>query len=268
MQEFYDWFFRQEGRTPEGLFSWQHILSVTVGLLVFALAAIIFAHFFKGKAKRENAYIGVMALLIIGTQVAKYAWLFYESKPEDYLGTFWGNFPLYLCDMQLYMIPICFFARGRAKEICCDFIAIWGILMGVFGTYFAGNIYPGNCVISFFALNSLVNHAISLSAGLFIFLCGMNTMKRENIGIVIGILVAFMTVALVIDYVDNHNFMFFFRGDGTPFDFFKDLVKGNLFLYQAEIYVLQCGYMGLFYAVYYAIAGAVRQHKARLVESH
>lgn len=260
---FYDWFFRQEGRTPEGLFSWQHLLSVTIGLGIFAAAAIICAHFFKGKEKKQNGFIGVMALLIIATQVAKYAWLFYESSPEHYLDTFLGNFPLYLCDMQLYMIPICFFARGRFKNICCDFIAIWGILMGLFGTYLAGNIYPGNCVISFFALDSLVNHAVSLGTGLFIFLCGMNTMEKKNIPFTIGILVAFMTAALIIDYAADRNFMFFFRGDGTPFDFFKALVKDNLILYQMEIYILQCGYMGLFYLVYYLVKKAVTKHQLK-----
>ena len=163
--------------------------------------------------------------------------------------------------MQIYIIPLAFFTRGRIKNCFCDFIGIWGILMGVFGTYLAGNIYPVHCAISFGALNSLLNHAISFGTGIFVFLTGMNTMEKRNIPIVISFLVFFMTAALIIDYVDNHNFMFFFDGGGTPFDLFKTLVNGNLVLYQIEIYILQCGYMGLFYLCYYLIKKWVLKRK-------
>ena len=257
---FYQWFFLEEGRTPEGMFSFAHIASVTVTLALFALIAIFCSKKLK-TPKQRNAFLGIMGLFIVLVQIAKYIFLIHES--DD---TIWkvliGNAPLYLCDMQIYIIPIAFFTRGRAKNCCCDFIGIWGILMGVFGTYLAGNIYPVHSVISFAAINSLLNHAISLSAGLIVFLTGMNTMEKKNIPIVISILVVFMTAALIIDYVDNHNFMFFFDGGGTPFDLFKTLVNGNLPLYQLEIYILQCGYMGLFYLAYYLITKQISRKKA------
>ena len=79
--------------------------------------------------------------------------------------------------------------------------------------------------------------------------------------ITIGFLVFFMTAALIIDYVDNHNFMFFFHGDGTPLSFFKTLVQDNLILYQMEIYILQCGYMAGFYGIYYLVNNAIAKKK-------
>ena len=203
-----------------------------------------------------------MGLFIVLVQVDKYIFLIHQSSD-----TFWnvivGNLPLYLCDMQIYMIPIAFFAKGRFKNICFDFIGIWGILMGIFGTYLAGNIYPVHCVISFSAINSLLNHSISFSVGLFAFFAGLSTMEKKNIPFTIGILVGFMTIALIVDYVDNHNFMFFFDGGGTPFGLFKALVKDNLILYQIEIYILQTGYMGLFYLFYHLISKKVAQKQAQ-----
>ena len=164
--------------------------------------------------------------------------------------------------MQIFILPLAWLTRGRFKNICLDFISIWGILMGIFGTYLAGNIYPGNCAFSFFAIQSLLNHAISFGAGIFIFLTGMNTMEKRNIPFTILFLVVFMTAALIIDYVDNHNFMFFFHGDGTPFTFFDEHLSFGLKpIYQVWVYVLQIGYMALFYVIYYWIKKLIQKRK-------
>ena len=264
MTQFYNWYFLEQGRTPEGMFSWQHILSVTLTLALFGFLGIFVARRFKSH-KAQQIFTGIMGLLIVLVQIDKYIYLGHEST-DSFWNVLIGNFPLYLCDMQIYIIPLAFFAKGRLKNICYDFIAIWGILMGVFGTYLAGNIYPVHCVISFSAVNSLLNHSISFSMGLFAFAAGLNTMEKRNIPFTMLILVGFMTTALIIDYVDHHNFMFFFDGGGTPFDLFKTLVKGNLILYQMEIYILQVGYMGLFYLVYYFIIKKLEQRKQKKLE--
>ncbi len=56
--------------------------------------------------------------------------------------------------------------------------------------------------------------------------------------------------------------MFYFSGDGTPFDLFLQLYKGALAPYQITIYILQCGYMGLFYLVYYGVVYAIEKYRA------
>ena len=92
-------------------------------------------------------------------------------------------------------------------------------------------------------------------------------MEKRDIPFSIGILFTFMTIALIVDYVSipikgtPRNFMFFFHGDGTPFTIFHDLVGGHNIPYQIIIYVLQCGYMGLFYAVYYWIVSALKKRE-------
>ena len=74
-----------------------------------------------------------------------------------------------------------------------------------------------------------------------------------------------MTIALIVDYVfipikgTPRNFMFFFYGDGTPFTIFHNLVGGQNIPYQIIIYILQCGYMGLFYVVYYWLMGLIKK---------
>ena len=259
--DFYKWFFLEEGRTPEGLFSFAHLFACTLTLGVSLFLAVFLAKRFKGNEKKQWLTILIAGILIVSVQVFKISVLVYQSTD-----TFWnviiGNAPLYLCDMQIFIIPLAALTRGRFRGWCYDFVAIWGLLMGFFGNYFAGNIFPVHCVISHSALNSVVNHCISAFTAMFIMASRLNKMEKRDIPFTVGILVVYMTAALIIDYVDNHNFMFFFHGDGTPFTFFQNLVHDIKPLYQLEIYILHCGYMVAFYYVYYWIKGMISKKKA------
>ena len=49
--DFYKWFFLEEGRTPAGLFSLSHILTVTLTLAIFLTLAVFLGKKFKGDYK-------------------------------------------------------------------------------------------------------------------------------------------------------------------------------------------------------------------------
>ena len=259
---FYEWFFLEKDRAGDPLFSWPHLVSVTI-----TLAIAIGLAFFLGKKYRDNPKAQTLTLLLAGifivsVQIFKISYLCIGS--ENIWGTIIGNAPLYLCDMEIFIIPLAAVTRGRFRDWCLDFVAIWGLLMGFFGTYLAGNIYPAHAAISYAAIVSLLNHAISAFAAMFIMTAGMNKMEKRNIPFSIGILVIYMTVALVVDYVDNHNFMFFFHGDGTPFTIFDQYLSFGLKpIYQLWIYILQCGYMALFYYGYYGVVAFYKKRKEK-----
>ena len=272
---FYDWFFREiengEPRAPAGLFSWQHLLAVTLTLGIFLTLAVFLGKKFRNDPKKQNLVLLIAGISIVVIQISKITWLLAET--DNVVDCLIGNAPLYFCDIMIFIIPISAFVRGRAKDICIDFIAICGLLMGFMGNYFAGNLYPSHALISFSVFNALLNHSISAFASLFIWVSGMNKMEKKNIPYSIGILFTFMTIALIMDYINipingnPRNFMFFFSGDGTPFTLFHDMVRGNKIIYQIIIYILQCGYMGLFYFVYYQIMKAVEKKKATKAEA-
>ena len=262
MKEFYDWFFLETGRSGDALFSWPHLLSVTLTLALFLGGAILLGKKFKGNKKAEFIILLVAGISTLLVQTAKMIYLCWDS--DHIWESLIGNAPLYLCDMTIFIIPLCAITKGRFREWCFDFVAIWGLLMAFFGTYLAGNIYPAHAAISFSALNSLLNHAISGFAAMFIFVTGLNKMEKRNIPFVVGILLVYMTTALVIDYVDNHNFMFFFHGDGTPFTIFDQYLSFGLKpIYQLWIYILQCGYMVGFYFAYYGIRNLIANRKVK-----
>ena len=271
---FYDWFFKEiengEQRVPAGLFSWQHLLAVTLTLAILLTLAVFLGKKFRHDTKKQNLVLIIAGISIVALQLMKRIFLLVET--DNVVDCLIGNMPLYFCDIMIFIIPICAFVRGRAKEICLDFIAICGLLMGFMGNYFAGNLYPSHAIISFSVFNALLNHSISAFTSLFVWVAGMNKMEKRNIPFTIGILFTFMTIALVVDYINipingsPRNFMFFFHGDGTPFTLFHDMVRGNKIIYQIIVYTLQCGYMGLFYLAYYLIIKVIANRKTNKKE--
>ena len=263
---FYKWYFLEEGRTPEGMFSWQHILSVTIVLGGFLALAVWLGKKYKTNEKAQFITLLVAAIVIDLIQFFKIGYLLATANVDSFarfMDVIIGNAPLYLCDMQLFILPLAALTKGRFRNWCMDFIAIWGLLMGFLGTYFAGNVYVGRCVIGHSAFNSLFMHCVAAFAALFIFMCGLNKMEKRDIPFTIGMLFVFMTTALIIDWVDNHNFMFFFDGNGTPFTLFQMLVHDNKPAYQVIIYILQSGYMVGFYFAYYGIKKLIEKQKQK-----
>ena len=258
--DFYKWFFLEEGRTPEGLFSFAHLFSVTITLIAFLTLAYFLGKKFRNNPKAQTIILMVAGISIVLVEAAKIAYCAATST-DSFWSVLFGLFPLYFCDVPIYIIPLAAFTRGRFRTWCIDFMAICGLLMGFMGNYFAGNIYGSSCAISFFAVNSLLNHSISAFVAFFIFVAKMYKFEKRDIPFVVGILFTFMTIALVVDYIWKRNFMFFFNGDGTPFTLFLNLFGGALIPYQITIYVLQCGYIGLFYGVFYWIMSSLKKRE-------
>ena len=255
---FYNWFFVEEGRAPAGLFSFQHLFTVTIALALYLGLAFLLARKTKGDLKKQNLVLLIAGIAIVVVQLTKNIWLLIGT--DDIVDCIVGNWPLYFCDVPIYIIPLAALTKGRFKQWCLDFLAICGLLMGFMGNYFAGNLYPSHAIISFSVFNALTNHCISAFAALYIWLTGMNKMEKRDAPFAVGILFVFMTIALIVDYIhipiqgQPRNFMFFFHGDGTPFTLFDLYLSfGVKQIYQLWIYILQCGYMVGFYAVYYAI---------------
>ena len=72
----------------------------------------------------------------------------------------------------------------------------------------------------------------------------------------------FSLFVLIYNYIFKSygaNFMFFFRGDGTPFDLFRPYVP--LPVYQLIVFTLYMLYMVLFYLVYMGIKKKIQSKK-------
>lgn len=258
MREFFG--FGGYERPAEGFLSWQHLLFVGLLLTGMVLAAVFLGKAYRGKAlQAQNKVLIAAALLIDGLELFKIVLLCFRGGS---LRPILHNLPLFLCSIQLIAIPMAAFSKGRIKEAAIDFVCIFGILGAVCGTIGAGQNYNAYPVLSFDNVVSGLTHCISGFASLYIMVAKMTQMKKENIGITFGILLAFCVAAYIANVTIPYNYMFLMAGDGTPYDILFNLVGGHPVLYPLLVMALFLIYIVLFYYVFYAITARKKEPAA------
>ncbi len=244
-------------REPEGYLSWQHITFVTALVLIMVAFAVIFGLKNRGKdAETKNKALIVAAIAIDLIEIFKIVIICLRSS--DPLGWLY-ELPLFLCSIQLFTIPLAAFSKGRIKEASLDFVFIFGILGALLGTYGAGQNYGCYPVLSIDNVASGITHCISGFASLYIVISGLASMKHKNIHITFGIIGVTCTLAYMVGALLDYNYMFLFRGDGTPYDLVYQFVGGSPVLYPIAVIVLFLIYIALFYWFYYLGSSKARR---------
>ena len=244
-------------REPEGYMSWQHLLFVSILMVIMVALAVVLGIKNKDKElKQKNKVLIWAAILIDSFELIKIVLLCFRShNPMQWIYIL----PLFLCSIQLIAIPLAAFSKGRMKEAALDFVFIFGILGAVMGTYLAGNNYSTFPVLSFDNVVSGITHSIAGFASLYIGISKMTSMKPKNIFITFAILFTFCAAALIANVTIDYNYMFLMRGDGTPYDILYNLVNGNKVLYPMLVILLFVIYIAIFYLVFYLI----KKHKSK-----
>lgn len=235
-------------RSPEGAYSWQHIIAVSLYLIIMVALAVFLGLRNKNKDyKQKNKVLIVSAFLIDGFEIIKIIVLSIRCQnPFQFLYVL----PLFLCSIQLIAIPMAAFCKGRIKEACLDFVFIFGILGAVFGTVGAAQNYGSYPVLGMDNVFSGITHSISGFASLYIVISGMASMKKKDIVITLTILLSFSVLAYVANVILDYNYMFLMNHDGTPYSIFYNLVGGNKVLYPITVVLIFVIYVVLFYYVY------------------
>ena len=236
-------------RTPEGAWSWQHITMVSFYVLVMIGLAIFLGLRNKNKdLKTKNKVLIWSAILIDGFELIKFIVIAIEDVSGLRL-----VLPLFLCSIQLITIPLAAFTKGRLKEICLDFVLVFGILGGVLGTVGATQNYNAYPVLGWDNVVSGITHSISGFASLYIIIAKMQSMKPINALWVFAIMFIFAVLAYIANVLIDYNYMFLMRGDGTPYDIIYNLVNGNKVLYPTIVVSLFAVYIAVYYGIYYLI---------------
>lgn len=246
MREFFG--FCGYAREAEGYMSWQHLLFVTLLMIVMFGLAIFLGIRNKNKGLRnKNKVLIWSALLIDGFELFKIVLICFRAKnPMGWL----HDLPLFLCSIQLITIPLAAFGKGRVKEAALDFVMIFGILGAIFGTYGAAQNYGCYPVLSFDNVISGITHSISGFASLYIIISRMASMREKNMPITFAILLVLCMTAYIANILLDYNYMFLMRDDGTPYSIFYNLVNGNRILYPLIVVGLFILYISIYYFVY------------------
>ena len=238
-------------REPEGYFSWQHLLFVSLLMIIMISLAITFGVINRKKdMKSKNKVLIVSAIVIDSLEIIH---IIFNCINAGSLKPILYTLPLFLCSIQLITIPLAAFTKGRLKEAALDFVAIFGILGAVMGTYFAGQDYAAYPVLSYQNVINGLTHTISGFCSLYIIISNMLSMKRKNIWITFCILFGFALAAFIANATIDYNYMFLRRGDGTPYDIFYNLVNGNPVIYPIIVIGLFLLYIAAYYGVVYLI---------------
>ena len=257
MREFFG--FDGYSREPEGYFSWQHLLFVTLLMIVMTALAVWLGLKNKNKDdKTKNKVLIWAAILIDSIEIFKIIMICFRSK--DAMAWLY-MLPLFLCSIQLITIPLAAFAKGRVKEAALDFVFIFGVLGAVLGTYAAGNNYSCYPVLSIDNVASGITHSISGFASLYIGFARMTSMKNKNIFITFSILLSFCIAAYVVNILIDYNYMFLVRGDATPYELVFNMVGGNPVLYPIMVVVLFLLYVAVFYLIFNSIKKKLNKTK-------
>lgn len=263
MKEFFGW--NGYEREPEGYLSWQHLMFVTSLMLIMVVLAVYFG--LKNRTSDErtkNKVLIISAILIDSFELFKIVITCLRSN--DPLGWLY-ELPLFLCSIQLIVIPIAAFSKGRCKEAALDFVLIFGILGAVLGTYGAGNNYGSYPVLGFDNVISGITHSISGFASIYIAVSGMLSMKKKNIPITLMILCAFCAGALIANFALDYNYMFLMRADGTPYELLYTIVGGIQILYSIGVVLLFFIYILAYYEIFFFIKAKQQKHaKTRALE--
>ena len=231
--------------------SWQHLTFVSSLVLIMFVCAIAFGRKKRGLTPdKKNRAVIIAAILIDAIEIFKLVILTMRSGEANSL---LYNLPLFLCSIQLIALPMAAFCKGRIKEASLDFVAIFGLLGALLGTYFAGQNYGCYPVLSIDNVASGITHCIAGFGSLYVLITGEAEMKKKNISITAAILGGFCVMAYTANHLLDYNYMFLRRGDGTPYDIFYNLVNGNQVLYPIIVVGLFVLYIMLFYHGYYAV---------------
>lgn len=257
MKEFFG--FGGYERPIEGYMSWQHLLFVSILMLIMISLAILLGIKNRNKeAKIKNRVLIIAAILIDLLEIFKIVLISFRSNNPMH---FVNDLPLFMCSIQLITIPLAAFSKGRCKEASLDFVFIFGILGAVLGTYAAGNNYSVYPVLSFDNVISGLTHTISGFTALYIAISGMISMKKKNLPITFIIILVFAFLAYTANKINPCNYMFLMRGDGTPYDIVFNLVDGNMMVYPLLVVGLFLIYITVFYLAYYLIVKLINKKR-------
>ena len=257
MKEFFG--FGGYARTPEGAFSWQHLLFVSFLIVVMTVLSIILGRKNKDKGeKQKNKVLIWAAILIDGFELFK---LIIFCARDASLEPITRMLPLFLCSIQLITIPLAAFAKGRIKEAALDFVFIFGIAGALLGTYGATQNYNAYPVISIDNVVSGITHSISGFASLYIGFAKMTSMKLKNLWISYTVLGIFCSLALLANHLIPYNYMFLSSHDGTPYKIFYDMVGGSPILYPMVVILIFVVWIAIYYWIFYLLRK--RKNKAQ-----
>lgn len=226
--------FEADTREPEGFLSWQHLLYVTLMVILAVFLAV-----FLGRKNRNRddghklRVLKVAAVMMVGFELFK---IILISVRNHDIWNIRGMLPLFLCSIHLITLPLAAFTKGRLQRLSQLFLFIYGGICCIGGTYLAANYFSDAPVLRFDSMVSVTTHCIAGFASVYVAVSGLVRWNMKRALLSLSLLIGFMVLALGANFWNEptgyeSNYMFLSNSAGTPFEICNTIVGGNQVLY-------------------------------------
>jgi len=267
MEWFIKNFFRLNGAdSADCYFKPEHIIVSTIITLLFVGLAIYFGLKYKDKnLSTKLKPIKISAIIHLSFQVLYIIiTLIRTNKGADYAhDVFRDILPLFMCDIQLFAIPLAGWGKGKVQKVAFDLCVILGILTALMGAWLNAGTFGNNQIWCFFSIHNYVNHCIPGFVSLYLIFVKLYNMRFKDIWMTIAVLCFFAALALIVDYSFDYNYMFFKSSSGTPFSLFENIAKGNMFVYDLLVLLSMIAFIALYYGGFELVLFLKNKRKAK-----
>lgn len=191
MQFFIDWTWGDIAldEVGPGMFSWFHILSLVLMVLMTIVVCKLFAT--KHNASTDRKVVGVFALILVACELFKQQfWFVYYEYYR------WEIFPFQFCSVPIYIsVFATLVPSDRVREVCYRFLAFFGIIGGI-----AVMAVPTAVLYTYFvpmSIHSMVWHSVLISMGVYLIVSRRYGQKLKELLTPFYMYLGFIVLALI-----------------------------------------------------------------------
>ncbi|MCR5491833.1 MAG: YwaF family protein [Bacilli bacterium] len=259
MSQFWSEFFRITEDWNGEYFGIAHIIVSSLVTVAFIGLGVFFGLRLRGAdEKRRMRPIRIATIIFLAVQLTYYIVNIVRDGWADLV----SSLPLFLCDIQLFSLPLAAWGKGRLQKIGFDFSIVLGLLAALMGAWFNAAVFSNNPIWSYDVIWNYVNHCVPGFISIYIVFGRFTKLHFKDMLVTFAVMLLFEGVALLVDFTLDENYMFFRSSSGTPFSIFETIAAGNQVVYVILVILGMHAYVAVYYLIYF-IVEKVREAKAK-----
>lgn len=195
-------FFSNEGiGKVNGLFSIDHVIYTTLGLLMIILL-LIFTY--KLEHKKIKKIIRISFWFVFIAEILKIIWnlTIRQSVTLD------NWVPLYYCSFFIYTSFLVGYCKGKAEQFGKSFLFFGQVVAGLAFLFYPSSALLVHPFLHVLSVHSLIYHALSVYIGLLIVLSKYYVPNKKDFPLYLIVLVVFSTLIYCFNLIFKTNMMF------------------------------------------------------------
>ncbi len=264
MDKFWSEFFRVTEEWSGQYFGVAHIVVSSIVTIAFIGLGLFFGiRLRKADGKTRIRPIQIATIIFLSVQLTYYI-VNVCRRGWPYLIS---CLPLFLCDIQIFSLPLAAWAKGKWQKLGFDFSIVLGLLAALMGAWFNAAAFANNPIWSFDSIWNYVNHCVPGFIAVYIMANKLTKLHLNDMIWTFAVMAVFEAAALIVDFTAGENYMFFQSSSGTSFSLFENMVGDNKVAYVILVILSMHAYVAVYYLVYFLIDLVVKRKKEKVQAS-